>query len=185
MFRKFKSEQAETEDNIASTDPYSRKAARLQENLSPLRTLAGVASCDMAWWLGLTKQGYSNLEVLAARRLSPSHYLAIRTLLTDEAEDVRCGIILAFALEVLLDYEYEDDETYRGVSAAVEGIAAATNNKNAPNPKTLFNMFKATLQVIPGFSEAAEKAAQAKEAEAHDGDAPFGWVRLHKMHDYN
>jgi transcriptional regulator with XRE-family HTH domain len=120
---------------------------RLQQNLAPIRKIAGWSAETLGDKIGVTKQTISNLE-RSRTPMSYAQYIAIRTILDNEIENNKENEILPKVVTLLLDKSDElDDEDYSKVQDAT-GTIAASAAVGTP-PEKLDTVFSALTLAVP------------------------------------
>ncbi|MDR0851201.1 MAG: helix-turn-helix domain-containing protein [Clostridiales Family XIII bacterium] len=122
---------------------------RLQQNLAPIRKIAGWTAEMLGDKIGVTKQTISNLEN-SRTPMSFVQYLAIRMVLDHEIESNKENEVLPKVVALLLDSGDElDDENYLKVQDAAGTIAAsAASGTSAEKLGSIFGLLTASLPII-------------------------------------
>lgn len=90
--------------------------SRLQDNLSAIRKIAGWTTEDLGGKIGVTKQTVSNLENKKTP-MTLTQYIAIRAVLDFEIQTNKENIILARAIDMILNENetYTEEERKEGI----------------------------------------------------------------------
>jgi transcriptional regulator with XRE-family HTH domain len=124
---------------------------RLQQNLLPIRKIAGWTAEVLGDKIGVTKQTISNLENMKTP-LSFTQYIAIRSVLDYEIANNKENEVLPKVVALLLDSEDKLDEAdYSKVQDVVETVAAtAVGGISTDKLNTVFGLLIKSLPfVIP------------------------------------
>ena len=125
----------------------SREIQRLQQNLSPIRKIAGWNAETLGNKIGVTKQTISNLENRKTT-MSFAQYIALRSVLDVEIASNNENDVLPKVVALLLDCDDElDDDNYSKVQE-VAGTVAATAADGA-SPSRLNDVFALLLTSVP------------------------------------
>lgn len=137
---------------MAISNEKAHLVSLLQNNLQPLRKLAGWSIEDLAEKIGVSKQTISNLEN-ANTKMSLTQYIAIRAALDYEAQEHPENDVLPKAVHLLLDEEQHlDQDDYAKVKEAINAVAAAsTGITNRSTLSTLFTSLIGSLVVSAGL----------------------------------
>lgn len=130
--------------NTNNTNP---QVMHLQQNLAPIRKIAGWTAEQLADKIGVTKQTISNLET-GKTPMNLTQYIAIRAILDHEIETNKENTVLPQVVTILLDKREELSETdYAKVKEAINtvSISAAGGVTGA----TLASIFGGLLSGIP------------------------------------
>ena len=125
----------------------SREIQRLQQNLSPIRKIAGWNAETLGNKIGVTKQTISNLENRKTT-MSFAQYIALRSVLDVEIAGNNENDVLPKVVALLLDSDDElDDDNYSKVQE-VAGTVAATAADGASSSR-LNDVFALLLTSVP------------------------------------
>lgn len=125
----------------------SREIQRLQQNLSPIRKIAGWNAETLGNKIGVTKQTISNLENRKTT-MSFAQYIALRSVLDVEIAGNNENDVLPKVVALLLDSDDElDDDNYSRVQE-VAGTVAATAADGASSSR-LNDVFAILLTSVP------------------------------------
>lgn len=125
----------------------SREIQRLQQNLSPIRKIAGWNAETLGNKIGVTKQTISNLENRKTT-MSFAQYIALRSVLDVEIAGNNENDVLPKVVALLLDCDDElDDDNYSKVQE-VAGTVAATAADGASSSR-LNDVFALLLTSVP------------------------------------
>lgn len=125
----------------------SREIQRLQQNLSPIRKIAGWNAETLGNKIGVTKQTISNLENRKTT-MSFAQYIALRSVLDVEIASNNENDVLPKVVALLLDCDDElDDDNYSKVQE-VAGTVAATAADGASSSR-LNDVFALLLTSVP------------------------------------
>lgn len=125
----------------------SREIQRLQQNLSPIRKIAGWNAETLGNKIGVTKQTISNLENRKTT-MSFAQYIALRSVLDVEIAGNNENDVLPKVVALLLDSDDElDDDNYSRVQE-VAGTVAATAADGASSSR-LNDVFALLLTSVP------------------------------------
>jgi len=120
---------------------------QLQQNLSPIRKIAGWTAVVLGDKIGVTKQTISNLENNKTP-MSFTQYIAIRSVLDYEIANNKENEVLPKVVALLLDCEDElDDAEYSKVQDVV-GTVAATASGGTSTEK-LDMVFTVLMKSLP------------------------------------
>ena len=100
-----------------------RLIARLQQNLSAIRKVAGWTTEQLGDKIGVSKQTISNLEN-AKSPMNFTQYIAIRSILDCEIEENPDNDVLPKVISILLDSDDDEYEKYREPVNVVAASAA-------------------------------------------------------------
>ena len=101
------------------------KIRRFQENLAPIRKIAGWKAEELGDMIGVTKQTISNLET-GNSKMSPMQYLAIRRLLDEKMKDDPENVVLPKVLELLLDSDEPlEGKYYDALKESITAVSAS------------------------------------------------------------
>ena len=129
-------------------DERTRQIARLQDNLSAIRKIAGWSAADLGDKIGVTKQTIGNLENGKTKMGFPQ-YVAIRTALDMEIEDNPDNELLPKVVAILLDSDDLDEEGYREAAEITKTVAAtASGGASAANLGIVFNSLLAATSAL-------------------------------------
>lgn len=120
---------------------------KLQQNLSPIRKIAGWTAEVLGDKIGVTKQTISNLE----NKKTPmnfTQYIAIRSVLDYEIANNKENEVLPKVVALLLDSEDELDETDYSKVQDVVGTVAATAAGGTSTDK-LDMVFNVLIKSLP------------------------------------
>lgn len=106
------------------TKEKQRQIHRLQQNLAPIRKIAGWTTAQMGDKIGVTKQTISNLEN-GKTPMTFTQYIAIRSILDCEMDMSKDSELLARVVTILLDSNNDDDEVYENNKKAIYIVAAS------------------------------------------------------------
>lgn len=101
-----------------------KEIARLQENLSVIRKIAGWTTEDLGERIGVTKQTISNLENNKTT-MTLTQYIAIRSVLDYELQTNPENVALAQIVDILLNQEAQTDEDEQKIKKVKTVLAAA------------------------------------------------------------
>jgi len=120
---------------------------KLQQNLSPIRKIAGWTAEILGEKIGVTKQTISNLENKKTP-MSFTQYIAIRSILDYEIANNKENEVLPKVVALLLDCEDEMDEVDYSKVQDVVGTVAATAAGGTSTDK-LDIVFDVLIKSIP------------------------------------
>ena len=122
---------------------------RLQQNLSPIRKIAGWTAEVLGDKIGVTKQTISNLENNKTP-MNFTQYIAIRSVLDYEITNNKENEVLPKVVALLLDSEDELDEAdYSKVQDIVGTVAAtAAGGKSTDKLDMVFDVLMKSLPII-------------------------------------
>jgi len=120
---------------------------KLQQNLSPIRKIAGWTAEVLGDKIGVTKQTISNLENNKTP-MNFTQYIAIRSVLDYEIANNKENEVLPKIVALLLDCEDELDESDYLKVQDVVGTVAATAVGGTPTTK-LDSVFDILIKSIP------------------------------------
>ncbi len=101
------------------------QVARLQDNLSTVRKLAGLTSAELGEILGVSKQNISSLEN-GNTRLSQAQYIAIRHILEYKAKMKPVNLVLPRLIYLLVDRTDIKGRDYNMIKKAAMDISMAS-----------------------------------------------------------
>lgn len=120
---------------------------KLQQNLSPIRKIAGWTAEVLGDKIGVTKQTISNLEN-SKTQMNFAQYIAIRSVLDYEIANNKENEVLPKVVALLLDCKDElDEDDYSKIQDVVETVAA-TAAGGTPTTK-LDSVFDILIKSIP------------------------------------
>ncbi len=120
---------------------------KLQQNLSPIRKIAGWTAEVLGDKIGVTKQTISNLENKKTS-MNFTQYIAIRSVLDYEIANNKENEVLPKVVALLLDCEDEMDESDYSKVQDVVGTVAATAAGGTSTDK-LDMVFDVLIKSIP------------------------------------
>ena len=101
------------------------KIRRFQENLAPIRKIAGWKAEELGDRIGVTKQTISNLET-GNSKMSPMQYLAIRRLLDEKMKDDPENVVLPKVLQLLLDSDEPlEGKDYEALKLSIAAVSTS------------------------------------------------------------
>jgi len=122
---------------------------RLQQNLAPIRKIAGWTAEVLGDKIGVTKQTISNLENNKTL-MNFTQYIAIRSVLDYEIENNKENEVLPKVVALLLDSGDElDDDSYSKVQDIADTVAAsAVGGKSTAKLDSVFELLTASLPFV-------------------------------------